>query len=330
MKHQIFDTFVNDDPGLGLVRPGEICAANEGRFDSTYFDEPLTNYATGIVDRDPLQELLDFYAPACNVPRRFKYRTFDFAGEMLRDEGGEDIRAIGADFAKVPHDLRGEANGETQNKGLTVSVDIDELNGDPNVEERRVQRVIKRLLRNDLRRALAMLDAAAVSTDEEWGSSSDPDQAVRDALLAVENTYGVRPNRVGYGSAAWSLRTAAYRQQNNAGGYASSAMSPQQLAAWLMTENMAWGEAHYRDGNGALATYFGARLLMFQAFAGMDPMDDSNIKRFVSNVGGFKVYRQQIGPKKIEITVEHYSSIILTRSTGIRRFMVSAPAPVEE
>ena len=83
----------------------------------------------------------------------------------------------------------------------------------------------------------------------------------------------------------------------------------------------------------------GNLVLMFTAMAGQDIEDPSNVKRFVSappNVfsadtsqsrptGGLdlNVYMHQLSAKKVEISVEHYSNVILTSSLGIRKFTIS-------
>ncbi len=55
------------------------------------------------------------------------------------------------------------------------------------------------------------------------------------------------------------------------------------------------------------------------------PDDPSSIKRFVTNSGGtaIRVFRQEIGLKFIDITVEHYSAIIISSTLGIRQLTVS-------
>jgi len=62
---------------------------------------------------------------------------------------------------------------------------------------------------------------------------------------------------------------------------------------------------------------------------GVDTEDPSNVKRFVSSFsaeqgGGLvRVYSHQISSKLVAITVEHYSKIIVTFSSGIRKWTVS-------
>ena len=47
----------------GAILPGQVCLANESRFNTSFFSEPLTTYATGWRDPNHLEALLDFVAP---------------------------------------------------------------------------------------------------------------------------------------------------------------------------------------------------------------------------------------------------------------------------
>ncbi len=319
------EIFINSDPGIGNVPVGTICAAsNEGRFDAQFLSQPLSTFAIGGWDKDELQALLDFLAPAAPVPRRFSYFSFDAADAFLRDEGGEDIRAIGADFPKVQGESKTEHEGKTDNKGLTIAIDADELAADPTLETRSTTRLIQRLLRNEVRRALALIDATSVNTGKTWNSSADPDRDVLDELELGFAASGNRANRVIYGSTAWSKRDKAYRAQNTAGGFASAGMGEAQVGNYLAADVRTANQL-YRGASGSLAAFLSGAVYMFRAQSGLGVEDPSNIKRFVTNSGGqaIRIFRQQIGPKKIEITAEHYSRIVVTSTLGVRKFTVS-------
>ena len=54
--------------------------------------------------------------------------------------------------------------------------------------------------------------------------------------------------------------------------------------------------------------------------------DPSHVKRFVSNTdagGRFAVYVQPYGAKFWDVTVEHYSNIIVTTTLGLRSLVIS-------
>lgn len=335
MKPAIFAAAIlaaNEMQPLPEYREGAagVFAANESSFDSAYYDEPLTNFLVGGWDKDPLMMLLDFYAPAVPVARQFHYKTYDHKDDFWRDEGDEDIRPMGGKFRETQDSKRGNVKETTDNKGFVVCLDKDELAGDPGKEQREVRKLQRRLFRNELRRALAVLVAAATEVTPTWDPTADPladpDMYLREQLTTSENDVGLRPNRLGFGSLSWDYRMAVIRKLNNAGGYASGAMTPAELASFMMVETMVWGEARYRSAADTLGLYMGNKVLMFNASDGVTEEDPSNIKRFVSMTEGgtpMRVYRDDSHPKLVEITVEHYSSLKLTSSLGIRLATVS-------
>src|SRR5437868_38956 len=105
----------------GQILPGQVCLANESRFNSAYFSEPLTAYATGWREPNNIEALLDFIAPPVQVGRRFEYKKAENNEAFLSD--ADDSRAIGADFKRVEY--RGSTiNDKTTNHGLTSRVDL--------------------------------------------------------------------------------------------------------------------------------------------------------------------------------------------------------------
>lgn len=319
------EAFAND-AGYGNNAPGVVCAANESRFDQAFYDAPLTEYLVGGWDQDPLEELLEFFSPAVDVPRRFHYKEFLHADEFWSDDGDEDIRAIGAEFNREKPPEAKTVHDRVPNKGLTTTLDRDEDTG-PLVEQRRVNRLMRRLRRNDLRRSINLLIAASVNQALTWDTTAgkDPDQDIIGQLLLAKQGSGVRPSRVGYGETAWTRRGLSHRAQNNAGGFASARMTPPEVAALLGVEGLSMTDARYKDGAG-LTEVIGNLVLMFNAASGLSQDDPSNIKRFVANTvdgGRVRVYRREVGPKLVELTVEHYSKPTITSTLGVRRATIS-------
>ena len=76
-------------PGLerdnGQIQPGQVCLANESRFNSAFFSEPLTAYAAGWRDPNNIEALLDFVASPVQVGRRFEYKKADNAEAFLSE-----------------------------------------------------------------------------------------------------------------------------------------------------------------------------------------------------------------------------------------------------
>ncbi len=327
MKENIFtneDLILPNDRGENNA-PGQVYAANAARFTEAYFSEPLTVYARGWRDPENIRETLEFFAPAVPTSRRFEYHSFVNAEEFYSET--DDIRAIGSGFKRV--EFTGEKNnGKTKNKGLTIRVDLDEIAEDPNWEERTVGQLMRRLDRNELRRTKTLLSAAAVNTAKTWDATDrkDPDQDVLTELIAAADLSGIRPNRVGYGDTAWDKRGLTHRAQNNAGGYASAGMMPDQVASLLNVDRVRVSRERYQSTATAKEQIVNNLVLMFLAMDSASPEDPSNIKRFVSAVdggGNFRVYTQQINAKLYDVTVEHYSDIVITSTLGIRQFTIS-------
>ncbi len=322
--------------------PGQVYrVANDSRFAETYFSEPLTTYAVGYKDPNNLEAALEFFSPTTRVPGRlFEFKKWNNAEEFYSEV--DDVRAIGADFKRVEYTGQ-DQTAKTQNKGLTMRVDLDNVVQVPGWENLYVAKLIRRLLRNELRRSIGVLSAAAVNTAKTWNpgvnAAADPDQDVLAEESLAADVQGFAFNRVGYGHSSWVLRSQALRGNANAAKFATAGMTPEQLAALLAVDEIYVSRERFQSSATAKSQLVGNTVLMFTAMAGQDIEDPSNIKRFVSpppniQVGGkpfdrpaggldINVYLQQISSKLVDITVEHYSLISLTSTLGIRSFTTS-------
>jgi hypothetical protein len=328
MKKDIL--ILNAGPGLrrddGNPAPGEIVLANEARFNEQYYSEPLTTFGIGFRDPANIEAELEFVAPRVPTAHRFEFKKAANAEEFYSET--DDIRAIGSDFKRV--DYTGTSvNEKTHNKGLTMRVDLDQVADQPNWRELNTGRLIRRIWRNDLRRAVTVLAAAANNTAKTWDTTAlkDPDQDVLTDLIAAADVSGIRPNRVLFGETAWSKRLLSLRAQNLKGQANSSTLTLAELAAWLGVEEVRVSKARYASSATAKTQVVANLVLMFYAEAGQSPDEASNIKRFVSAVegGGFlRVYEQQVSAKLVDISVEHYSNIVITSSgNSIRKLTIS-------
>ena len=216
------------------------------------------------------------------------------------------------------------ANEKTINKGLTIALDRDELV--PGKEERTVIRLIARLNRNDLRRAVALLIAGATNTGKTWDATAgkDPDMDVKADLETGATARGLGSNVVVYGATAWTKRLTSYRAQNLAGQSASSTLTPDQVAAFLGVNRAVISNERYQSTKTTKAEILGAYVLMYYASLLADTEDPSNIKQFwtPTESGRFRVYREEHA-KTIDISVEHYSNIVLPSTLGLRKFTIS-------
>lgn len=270
----------------GNNAPGQICLANEARFSSSFASEPLTAYATGWKDLNNIEATLDFLFPPVQAPRRFEWKKADNAEAFLSEV--DDIRAIGADFKHVEY--KGTtAMDKTLNKGLTIRVDLDQVAGMPNWRELYTARLLQRVLRSELRRAISAATSAAVNTAKTWDTSAgkDPDFDVLNELVAATDASGVRPNRVLFGDSAWTKRLLAHRAQSTAGGYGSAALTKAELASLLGIDRVEVSRERYQVSAAAKGKVCPDIVIVFFAEDGLTPDDPSNTKRFWTPVEGF-------------------------------------------
>jgi hypothetical protein len=310
----------------GRQAPGVIALANESRFSESYFNQTATGYAVGGWDKTDIEAEANFFCPPVLVPRKFTYSEFINAEEML-SETVDDLRAIGGDFKRVEYTSK-KTTAQTDNRGLTVRVDLDEIADKSNWENMTVDRLIRRLKRNKLRRAITLIAAAATNTARTWDASAgkDPDQDVRTSLLTATTASGLRPNRVGYGDTAWDKRVLSHRFQNNAGGYASAILSAQELATQLMVDQVLVSKSRYQSGAAAKTEIVNNLVLSFLGYDGMGEEDPSNVKGFWSPCEGggpVRFYTQQISAKLYDVTVEHDELTKITSTLGIRKETIS-------
>jgi len=301
---------------------GVMCAANEARFDAAYFSQPLTTYAVGWQDPENIQVTLDAMAPPIQVPRRFEFKSATDAEAFLSEV--DDIRAIGSPFKRI--EFTGSSiQQKTHNKGLTIRLDHDEQ-GIAGSHERAVGLIISRLLRNDLRRAVTLIAAASTNNAKTWDTTAlkNPDQDVIADLITGADSRGLQSNHVVYGEVAWQKRNLSYEAQNNAGGYARAGKTPEQVAGLLMVDGVQVSRERYQSGTSTKSKIVGAYVFMYHANQSATKDDPSNVKLFwtPTDSGRFRVYREEHA-KYTDISVEHYSNIVITSTLGMRMFTIS-------
>ena len=299
-----------------------ITAANENRFTAGNYSEALTAFTVGWQDPDNIAKILDFIAPPIPVGRRFEFKRSDNAQAFFSEN--DDVRAVGSEFKRVSY--TGESvNEKTLNKGLTIRVDHDEVAGD-DWQERYVQMLLQRLLRNELRRAVSALDTISESSsdDIEWGDSANPDADIRKMLMEAANASGVRPNRLLFGESAWDLRMTCLESQNSAVAFKAGAMAQSELAAKFLLEGCEVLTSRYQASATQKSQIAGLSVYAFFAQNAISKDEPSNLKRFYTPVeegGAFRVYCDEHA-KYTDITVEHYSSIVATSELGVRKITV--------
>jgi len=296
-------------------------AANENRFSAGNYSEALTAFTVGWKSPDNLGEMLDFIAPPVPVGRRFEFKSSDNAQAFYSES--DDVRSVGAEFKRVRYD-GSSVNEKTLNKGLTIRVDHDEI-ADDDWQERYVQMLLQRLLRNELRRAVSALETiATLSAEVDWKSNANPDADIRAMLLEAGDDSGVRPNRLLIGESAWDMRMTCLEKQNSAVAFKGSAMAQEELAQKFLLDGCRVMSARYQVSPTTKSQIAGRKVYAFFAQNSVSKDEPSNLKRFYTPMeegSPFRVYCDETA-KYTDITVEHYSSIVATSSLGVRKISV--------
>lgn len=305
-----------------MNQENNIVSANESRFNAANYSEALTAFTVGWVDPENISKILDFIAPPIPVGRRFEFKRSTNAEAFFSES--DDMRAVGAEFKRVSY--QGESvNEKTINKGLTVRVDHDEIYGD-DWQERYTQTLLQRLLRNELRRAVAALDAIATAESEANWESGNPDEDIRNMISASADSSGIRPNRLLFGEGAWNKRITCLESQNTSVALKSGMISKEELSSKFLVDACEVLSSRYQSAMNAKSIIGGGmNIYAFFARDGISKDEPSNLKRFYTpndDGGAFRVYCEEHA-KYTDITVEHYSTIAATSSLGVRKLTVS-------
>lgn len=303
----------------------KLTFANSASYNSSAFSAELSGYAAGYKVPE-LSEPLDFIAPPVPVPsKRFEYAKFG-EGDLVVDT--DDERAPFGGF-KVVRSSGEIVSAKLVRRGLTLVIDSDELSAD--YEQRAVERIKRRLIRNELVRAAAMLVAAATNSNKKWMASgagkSTPDADMMDLVKAVGDACGIPANRILCGEQAWAYRFAAMVASSAPGEGASAKLTPEQLAQFLGIDELRVSKERYEyistsDGSKAKGNITSAaKVFAFNGRAGVDVDDPSTFKRF--HLGdGFQTFVEDKGYEK-HITVSHYSLLAQTGVGAVRSIAIS-------
>lgn len=323
------DLFAPADLGTGC-RPGEIYAANASRFDESFMHTELTDYAVGWRDPNNIEATVDFFAPRVQVSGPlFEYKEAINAEEFYSDGSNDDLRALGANYKIIAPYTGVVTAAKTEDRGLTSIIDLRTKRGQTNWEQREVEKIMRRLHRNRLRRAIALISAAATNTAKTWDTSAgkDPDMDVINEGITARTASGVGFNRIGFGDTAWAKRLLSLRAQNLIGQGNSAGMTTDELAGLLQIDKIVVSKERYQSASATKTEIVSNLLLMFMALDNADPEDPSNIKTFVcpteGTAGFFLVFFQQISAKLVAITVAFEELQKVTSTLGIRKFTIS-------
>lgn len=327
----------NEQAGM-LPGAGVSLLGNEERFTAAYYSDPLTQYAVGWTDPEDLESLTNFIAPRVPVGRRFEFKSAVNVEAFLSEIN--DDRAIGSNFKEVEY-KGSTVYSKTTNRGLRYRMDLDEEGGPDGgvlTEELVVSRLLQRLRRNQYRRAVATLlstAAASINTPVTWTYNSStnanpqPDENIRTLIQQVQATSGVFPNRLLIDLKSWNIRKNAYAQQSlAAGAIFGYGRTLDDLVADQSLEGAMIAKAVYQSTEWVTPTKSYVLPQNAIAFYGQDNPtrdDPTNLKRFVTPVadGDFRVYRQPVGAKFVDISVEYYDIILATATVGLGQLTIT-------
>lgn len=321
-----FPAFKGPD-SVGGIGHGHILAANDDNFDAEHLSEPLNEYIVGYPDEDGLQALLDSAAPMIPGGRSFTYREHDSKEQFQADAAADgDIREIGGDFKQVRR-TGTQKDGRTDNKGLVMVLDNDQGGENVQVQQRAVANLRQRLLRSELIRLEALLEANDVEDAKNWGptnTTADPDGDVITNIDLSGDARGIDANLVLFGGGAFVKRQLAHRRSDKAGGIASAGLGLGDLAGLYGVDSVLRSKFRFQQSASAKAKIIAEKVYIYYAARGLMNDDPSNIKRFVTMTPGgqFRVY-VWTRLKKTLVAVEHYSRILCTSTLGIRKIAVT-------
>lgn len=299
------------DQGAHANPHGLICAANENRFTSGHYSEPLTAYTVGWNDPENIDAILARLFPEVMVGRRFEFKNATNAQAFLTET--DDDRAIGATFKKVKY-TGTSTLGKTNNRGLTVTIDHDEVDDVDAEAQTTISRLLQRLARNELARGIVLLEANDTAAPMIFAATTNPDGLIRTKLGASADISGIRPNIVLFGEAAWDLRLDAYEAPARVQPTNRADKTLAELAGYLMVDLVEVVKARFQSTATAKSRVVPSTVYAYSAFQGAGKDDPSAVKRFVSNSRGgqrYGVYRTE-HEKYTDVSVEMYSSLVAT------------------
>jgi hypothetical protein len=307
--------------------PDRVMAANAA-YDTNALNQELTTYATGVSDGENLEALIN--AMASPVPvgsEAFNYLVHNERNAFMDDYADNgDMVAEGGDPAKVK--TKGtRVDGSVDNKALCVVLMNSRGGNNPTVQQTWVRHLKNRLMRTEVLRAFALLDGASVNDAKEWGPldpAADPDVDVAEDLDLGGDARGVDANTIIYGGGAWLKRFRSFRTGENAGRFASSMMTVEQLRDLFGVDDVIKAKARRQATAAAKGKILNDVVYSFYNSKSPTQEDPSNLKRFIyTGSGGQMMVFVEEKPMRTVITVWHQSRIVLTSNLGIRKATVS-------
>lgn len=319
-------TIIGDSPVLG-----QITVSNSAQNYAGSLAQDVAGYLAGIPSDDQTA-MLDALAPGIQTNDFFQFAKADDEA-YLTEADDSDIRAAGSNFKRIQY--RGTTVTEaTQQKGLTMRVDhktLPKVNGTivPGWENRYAEGLRRRLVRADIVRALAVIDAASTNVAITYSASTNPDGLLRAMVQLTRTALGSLADvQVVCGNASWQGRQDAYEAaaRVNTGVANHSDYTMEQLARYLGVKRVLLQDGIKQASKGATKTDMLGLVNYSYAVTDSPVIDDpSNIKRCWSPVKGGGEWAVAIQEHEVftDITVWHESKIIAPITTGVRKTTVT-------
>ena len=321
--------------GLGGSMPpnGVVCLANDSLLRQESYIEELTSFAISYdaMRGNGLRNLRDFFAPTRPSNSRIvRLTTYDENEPWQSVAYNAAKRGILANFMDVPQRVASKSDLQIVNRGLSVTLDRDQLNDNPQWQELHTKWLLDLLMLATVLETVTLLEASAIVANLTWDSASNPDLDVKQAVLNLANTTGFYPTRIIYGDQAALIRQTAYETQLTAGSLARAGrFTQEEVATAVGIDKCIINAERYQTQTGTTKQeIIGSNVLIFTAVDGTTPMDPSNIVRHTAAAayggGDYAVYVTPVGVKKIVLTVENYEYLHVQHTTGLEQLAVIA------
>lgn len=319
-------TLAGNSPSLG-----QITVANSAQNFAGSLSQDVQGYLAGLPSSDESQRLEELF-PGMQTNDFFQFAKADDEA-YLTEADGSDLRAIGSAFKRVQY--KGTTVTEsTQQKGLTMRVDhktLPKVNGVivPGWENRYAAALKNRLIRADIVRGLALVDAAATNVAITYSAATNPDGLLRAMVQLSRTAIGdLAPVQVVSGNLAHQGRLDAYEAATRANTSLANhaGYSLEELARYLGVSRVILEDGMVQLKKGAAKTDRLGLVNYSYAVTNSPIMEDpSNVKRAFSPVTGGGEWAVAIQESAVftDITVWHESLIFVPQSTGIRKTTVT-------
>jgi len=312
------------------VRTGQACLANEALIVQSTYIEEITAWGIGYANAadNRLRVLRDFLAPGRpGTSRTIRLTQYDETEPWFTVDNQKIKRSVLGDFMEVRQRTAIKVDRLIFNRGLCVTLDLDELKDKPHWQQTHTQWLIDLLMRATVLEAIAIYQAAATVLNVTWDAASNPDLDIKTELIALANVTGFKPSRAVFGDTASLKRQQAYEQQLTAGSLAhSQMMTDEEIAVACGLGEVLTDAERYQSTTTAKSEIVGSNVYVFTAFPDESPEDASNVVRHVANAsyggGEYAVYLTPIGVKKVVLTVENYELLATQHTTGIAQLAI--------